>query len=642
MLIFNRDELYNNINVQYFFDYVSHFNTQANTVKNINIFTGRQLMEEIIIECNGNALNRNEENNKMLCRKIDILINSNYFVDAPKKKVLNYLKEQIFKKNSDLVLSICKNMKEDFEKKEYFDFLVDNLILLLEDDSKDNSSEIKEITDFIFIELRNNGYEYRNIRSKIFDLLADSIINEENPKRLNTLFPYYLIKDYKKKTPEKLNYIINKLDIFQRIEYIKQFYNSKNEIYYLIVPVSGIFVKNKKVVCNSEITLYNPTIESIIKSDKENTIEEAIKDINYEKCCNACIKVNAKTLYLAYSEGLKKLENFLNLQVLISSTDNRYKLIKRKMVLLDGKKKDIGFKFNTFESDVIRKQFLSERNPTKAEDFLSEENIEFNKIISELIYRDDKLRTKTDLLLINSIKKYSEALNSDNKHESILKYWSSIESLFCEDLEIEGKTKAYDLIEEVLPIFNTYVSRYDFVDNTINEFSTISNLEFLAADFKYKKKYRIVLPDELINEIMDYDKTIITRLFVSNAIQMKKYSDSIYYSNKLEKLYKIFNDKDYASKSFEEAKEENKDKLLNIYRLRNQIIHNALSNNFTTEYYLPILKSMTENFLYSVLEKYSKNNNLNINQIILELYAEANIYVREMKEEKLINLLFKK
>lgn len=641
MLIFNRDELYNNINVRYFFDYVSHFNTQANTVKNINIFTGRQLMEEIIIECNGNALNRNEENNKMLCRKIDILINSNYFVDAPKKKVLNYLKEQIFKKNSDLVLSICKNMKEDFEKKEYFDFLVDNLILLLEDDSKDNSSEIKEITDFIFIELRNNGYEYRNIKSKIFNLLSDSKIDNQNPERLDTLFPYRLISNYKKKTYDKLNTFINNLDIFQRIEFIKKFYNSKVETYYLIVPISGIVVKGKKVVCNSEITLYNPTIESIIKSNKKVVFKENIEEIDYSKCCNACVKVRAKTSSSAYIEGLKKLENFLNLQVLISDDDNGYKIIKKKLALLDNKKKDIGLKIINFENEVSRKQFLSERNPIKAESFLDQDNIDFNKIISELIYRDDKLKTKTDNLLINSIKKYSEALNSSNKQESILKYWSSIESLFCEDLKIEDKTKAYDLIKEFLPIFYTYGLRYRQVNNVFNEIMNISNLGS-SIDAKYKETNRINFPESLIKDIikLDRNKTMSLKPFVLNIKAMEAYVNGIFYFNKLEELYRIFNDKNYAVKDFNKQKEMNTDNLTNIYRLRNQIIHNALSNEYTTEHYLPILKSMAETFLYQVLEKYSENNNLNINQIILELYAEANIYIKKMDEEKLINLLF--
>ena len=53
--------------------------------------------------------------------------------------------------------------------------------------------------------------------------------------------------------------------------------------------------------------------------------------------------------------------------------------------------------------------------------------------------------------------------------------------------------------------------------------------------------------------------------------------------------------------------------LIIIYRLRNQIIHNALSNDITTEFYFPLLKRMVNFFLNAVLDEYVNTKNFEIN-----------------------------
>ena len=96
----------NKSNFDYFIDYVKNFPSREDYTE-YSIYTPRHLMEEIIIECNGNSLKRNDNNNNMLCKNINNIIKSNYLVDDSMKKKLNYLKEKIYNKESDLVSSIA-------------------------------------------------------------------------------------------------------------------------------------------------------------------------------------------------------------------------------------------------------------------------------------------------------------------------------------------------------------------------------------------------------------------------------------------------------------------------------------------------------------------------------------------------------
>lgn len=629
-------EYEDNKNVTYFIDYVTNFFEKIN-YGNINIFTGRQIMEEVIVECNGNALKKNENNNKMLNKKIDDLCKNKYLLDKVTVKKLNYLKQKIFEKESDIVLPICRNIKNYFESKTYFDFLVDNLLDLLKDKENDNSCFIAPVVDTLFVELRNNGSSYESTRNKIGNLLAVSELLGDKSKKLNTMFPYYLIPNYKSKTSIQLNDYINKLDVYDRLAYIKKLYNIKEETFYLIVPIKGIVVDNSLEI-NNEITLYNPEKDDIV-CNRSILSKMGLSDIDYNQCCNACIKVKTKCIDLVYEIGLKKIENFLNLQLLISNNINGYKIITTSLIVLNSEKKDIGFKHNTFENIESEKNFIRENNPVDAKDFLREDKLKLNNLISKIIYTTESQSTKTDLLLTNSIKKYSDALNNDDNQEAILKYWSSIESLFCEDLVINGKNQAYDLIEEVLSI---YISRVSFID-TINQlFRDIfrqSNLYPLVFVDSYKTNYKLNISNDVIDYIKNKKGEVSRRKFLDKIGKIKDSVDRTYYLNELNYLDDLCNDKSFARRKFNDVVFDYKDKILNIYRLRNQIIHNALSNDITTEYYLKVIKRISSSFLFDILKKYSENNSLTINQIILELYSEANMFVKEIEEVCLKDIL---
>ena len=89
-----------------------------------------------------------------------------------------------------------------------------------------------------------------------------------------------------------------------------------------------------------------------------------------------------------------------------------------------------------------------------------------------------------------------------------------------------------------------------------------------------------------------------------------------------------------------DRKKDYESNLVIIYRLRNQIIHNALSNDITTEFYLPLLKRIANFFLNAVLDEYINNKNLTIDEIILKIYSKSILYIKNTEKSSLLKLLF--
>ena len=69
--------------------------------------------------------------------------------------------------------------------------------------------------------------------------------------------------------------------------------------------------------------------------------------------------------------------------------------------------------------------------------------------VPNIIRIDSEIQSNTQIILLNSIKKYSEGLENKNVQEAILKFWASIESLFDNNFKINNKDGKFETIQEV-------------------------------------------------------------------------------------------------------------------------------------------------------------------------------------------------
>lgn len=204
----------------------------------------------------------------------------------------------------------------------------------------------------------------------------------------------------------------------------------------------------------------------------------------------------------------------------------------------------------------------------------------------------------TQIVLLNSIKKYSEGLENTNEQEDILKFWSSIESLFDNNLKINNTDGKFETIKEVISSYMTFFSRYLPLHRLYNELAIATNFHF--GNPEHRSKYSLFkIPVKLLKKINLYEKanksfSLLPLIKYNKGIQ--KYLDDYYYLQKVIDVDKYCNDINYSSKKIKENKNNYETSILIIYRLRNQIIHNALSNEITTNFYYQVLKRIANFF----------------------------------------------
>lgn len=631
-----------NNNKKYFLTLINKYKSNNLLSLNINIFSGRQVLEEIILECKSNKLS-NKMNNELLNKKIDSLIRTNYLVNETQRRNLNYIKEKIFERNAELVYSLSNETKNSFCSKKYFDKLVDNLKIFLEDENTNKSEDIKIILDNIFIELFNKGYTIKQISEKINNIFASASYDENDELKIpRTSFPTNFINGISE--PLKLTEYINNLSFKDRIDFIKKFYTIKKTTYYLIVPINGIKLAGNLVKCNNDICLYNPKfIDPFSIKNEECKFREDEFNIDYENCSNACIKVSTVNHEAAYKLGMKKIDNYVNILKLLSP-DNNLNVIENYKVLLDEKKRVTAFSSSSYSNDSSKREFERNIHPLNEEDIFNDKYVKnINKQVENIIRIDSEIQSNTQIILLNSIKKYSEGLENKNVQEAILKFWASIESLFDNNFKINNKDGKFETIQEVLSAYMTYSSRYLPLHELYNDLASATNLYF--SNPKHRNANSILdIPESLLKKIHLFETSIksfsLYPLIKYNK-EIQKHLSDYYYLQKVKDVDKYFNDIGYSSKVTDNIKKDYESNLIIIYRLRNQIIHNALSNDITTEFYFPLLKRMTNFFLNAVLDEYVNNKNLTIDEIILKIYSKSILYIKNTEKCSLLTLLFK-
>lgn len=207
----------NNINSKYFIGLLREYKEKKYFVENDNIFSLLHTLKEIILECESNNL-KNSENNKLLVKRLEYILKNDFVILEENKKEIRYLKEEIFKKDEKIVKSIAEQIITKISNKKFFNNLVDNLILLLNDNLNDNSDKIKFLFENIIISLMYLGYPFISVIKKMESLFSSSFIQEDIELSIpNTNFPLDFIPQ--KMTREEKNDYINNLSFTERINF---------------------------------------------------------------------------------------------------------------------------------------------------------------------------------------------------------------------------------------------------------------------------------------------------------------------------------------------------------------------------------------------------------------------------------------
>ena len=633
-------ELYNrnyNRNVKNFIALVYNIYCQIPSCEKFNIFSIKQIIDELVLECKSNKL-KIKRNIKFFNELINNVKEKTYLVNKKQNGNLNLLLGKLNEQNpnSDLILTICMQLKNDFSSKDYFVFLVENLKFYLKDDIENHYKIIKELMEHIFMELIYNGYSLKEISKNVLNLFSLASNNPKSPIP-TTNFPINLIKDDYSK--EKLILYINNMSVDERIDYIKRLYSNEKKIYYVIISVAGIAIDEKELKCNNDILFYNPNISDPTNSISNNNWREDKFNIDYTKNCNACITVQAYNVNDAHNQALKKLDNYINILKIISSLDN-YKICDNNCVILDATRKMIQVTYSSYKNEYDRRKFEREIRAINENDFFYDKKVkELSKKMENLIYSDENIKNKTDKVLLNSIKKYSEAIDTSNEQEAFLKYWSALESLFDEGLSLIKSDNKIDNMLEVLSIYLVYIEKYEELHNLYNELNIATSKQYFNSVPEIIK-----LPKKILKKLgwtkESNKKSISLDLLIEYREEILKKVNDYYYYSKIENTKMLYTDTKTAFAILNDYKEKCENNIIMIYRIRNQIIHDAYCNDIPIEFYLPLLKKMVNSFLNTVIDEYIKCKNMTISEIIYSIYSKSILLINNSKENTLQSLLY--
>lgn len=633
-------ELYNrdyNKNIKNFIAIVYNLKCQSLSCEKFNIFSARQIIDELILECSSNKL-KIKRNINFFDGLINNIKEKEYLINQKQRGDINLLLGRLNEKepNEDLILTICMQLKKVFCQKEYFDFLVDNLKIYLQDDVNNYYEIIKELIEHICTELMYNGYPLDEIANIILRLFSLAKNTKESPFP-STEFPINLIKrDYK---DDKLTQYIKDMTVDERIDYIKMLYTNEKYTYYVIISVSGIVINEKNLKCNNDILFYNPNISDPLNLTFKDDWRDDKFNIDYTKNCNVCITVQAHNVNDAYNQGLKKLDNYINILKIISMLDN-YKICDNNCAILDKSKTLIKVSHYTYKNEYDKRKFEREIRAINEENFFYDKKVkELSKKMENLIYSSEDIPNKTDRVLLNSIRKYSDAIDSSNDQEAFLKYWSALESLFDESLGLNKSDKKIDNMLEVISAYLVYILKYEPLHNLYNELEVATTKSFISSASEIIK-----LPKTILNKLgflkNSKVKNISLNLLLDYNDTISKKIKDYYYHSKIVNTKLLYTDTQFAFSILSKNKEKYENDIIMTYRIRNQIIHDAYCNDIPIRFYLPLLKKIVNCFLNTVIDEYIENKNKTINEIIYTIYSKSILLINNSKENTLQSLFY--
>lgn len=394
------------------------------------------------------------------------------------------------------------------------------------------------------------------------------------------------------------NYIENLTDK-ERIQAISNYFDKEPEKLRFVFQIKGlrgdfvdIKIRNVQIYNPKHIRLFNKSNEFF----SELFDKDEIKDNIYY--CNGAVEMDVIDRDFAKQEALQILENTLDL---IASKFISYEQailinpMKYYVIDKDGNDKGSGTKNNW-----AYLPYQSSLNPNN-EDY--KEYI-FSESLSENLLEVDKN-------ILDSMHWKRKAIQSNENNEKILWHWVALENIFTKYPKNTTRT-IFEVVPKILAkkyMFNFAWKHYHKLEEMASKDANLSH---------YKK--RINLSKELMDSVglNTLDGRVRLENFISNieAIKSNLDTEDLFYEQ-LDFLNSVFNNPDKCLKLMGKFEEIFFEKLLFIYRIRNQIVHNAHSKSTPMiNYYVDFIETVSVVCINEFIEKRNEFSFLSAEEII--------------------------
>lgn len=584
----------------------------------------RFLIDNIISEIEYNGL-KNKDNSKIFRAQLGEWNKKDAVFNKLFHNKVAILQQKWSDSTYKYILSICKQIKAEFNTGIYFDRLLEQLVSTINDAQTlgyDTKKEINKYTELIISEFIANGFDIDDIKSIPHDIpdiiriesgavhIAPSSYKGLNRNDYDTEESYYkAIEDY-----------IENRSAEERISVLRDYYYIEPKDCFVLFRLTGI--KGDIDCMIDDINIYAPHLKQYISETPTlSKIEQTTSDRKY---INAAIPVKHKMLRSSVAYARQRLEHVLDLLSLSCNTSAPIKYSD----------KDVSIVENDRYVGGVNLTIGDEVSSSKHQEFVGYmESFDASNIgndltkIAERFTAINQKQTYDTLKLATAAHWYQKGLYVQNPEDKLLFHWIAIESLLKTDddmrCHITGD-KDTNLLQAVQKIAASILVKRFFHNYCFHTYIDINYQTQLYDNY-------LDVPDDVIAKaslnMKAGDKVHINKFFH----QIKDIEENInneILKTKLHELDFFYKNKDGIKKKEKEIFND----IVLIYRLRNLIAHNAVYPRYLIDSYANKVQNISGSIIRFLIEKY-RTSNRELDDILIDVSSKYDEFILNIDNE---------
>ncbi|MDP4201901.1 MAG: HEPN domain-containing protein [Bacteroidota bacterium] len=524
------------------------------------------------------------------------------------------------------ILCLCEQINDEINKGDYFNGLLEQLIHTINNAQTlnyDTKKEIHKYTELIISEFVANDFNIEDIQSIQHDIPeivrkeGGAIVSAPNTYRglcrenfANEDSYYKAIEDY-----------IDNRSVEERISVLKNYYYIEPKDCFVLFRLEGIKGDTDSTI--DDINIYAPNSKKYITETPSLTkIEEIGAD---RKCLNAAIPIKHKMLHSSIAYAKHRLESILDLFSLSYNTSIPIKYSNKNVSIVN----------NGICIAGINITFRDEASSSKRQEFIRDmDSLEVSSVENDLAKLDERFtainqkQTDNTLKLSKAAHWYQKGLYAENSEDRLLFHWIAIESLLKTNVTLEpsptgNKESNKSPIQIVQRIAAAIMVKGFFRNYCFDAY----------IDIIYKTQYDnyLDISGNLIEKaslnIKVGDKVYINKFFHHIKEIEENINDEIL-KTKLHELDSFYMKKDGVKNKEQEISND----IIQIYRLRNLIAHNAIFPHYLINLYANKAQDIGGSIIRFLIEK-RRISNQGLDELLVNLVSEYDRFISNIDDE---------
>lgn len=591
-------------------------------------------IDELLAELETNGAS-NSENIKIFKNKAE-----HFLTDPIAKSIVSteivLLHKMLQKAQGDRVdreIILSQHIKTKLDGGNFFHLCFQSLKSKLLDSSPlDNSARdtIHALSGFIIYEFLLKGYTIESLEDLAVGIFAEHVSYSEF-LGIFTHYPVEILNPDSYITDDifdgnryatDLQSLLESMTIEDHINSLQDFYNLPPRTVNYIFPIEGLVGELDFNI--GPIRIYSPKRIRIVDRPKEiEDLELFGRDIN-DAPCNVVFTSNSVSTDFGRRIAAYEISNaFALLNVFVEFTEKGFygPDFSRWVVTLSNGK--IAPFFGAIK--LGKEQPVLSREASGLSLLMEGPMRPFTRSL----FRASVNQTKPQQQLTFALQWLRKAEESVRAEDSLVNYWIALEKLFDADRGRGNKAEA--IVNYAVSIEVPRMVRNKAIDlrDLIFEISSISfaNSSILSITHELQASANLLETDLRSRRTFPVD-------FVNRISDLKLQITEPVILMKLQELGEFYaSDKNQHTK-IEKMEQQVRNDVRSIYRIRNQIVHNAQYDPLTLPYYVKLAQKFTTSFLRTVIREYSSNETEELLDIFHKIQVQYDLFYEQVRNEK--------